>query len=331
MRRSSAGARHLVWLVAMIAALVLPSWSLWSPLPVRVLPAPERVAVQRTLQTSEITPAPVDEHRAAPTTPAAPSQPTARRPLGPGFLSLVLWSLVAMVLLVQLAFGTWTVQRIVRGGRALERPDWMDPLHEIADRLGLDDAPRLVQSDRIRMPFATGFLNAVIVLPSESATWSAERRYAVLIHELAHVKRRDLAGHFLSRIACALYWFHPLMWPAARHLRAESERACDDLALVLGTQAADYAEPLLDIVKDVHEERLPAAALAMAKPSEFEGRMLAILDPRRHRRGPGRGQAAWLVGTLSALALVVGALSPVRRATATPAEPRSNAASAPQV
>ena len=108
------------------------------------------------------------------------------------------------------------------------------------------------------------------------------------------------------------------MWTAARQLRAESERACDDLALVLGTRAADYAEHLLDIVKDVHEERMPAVALAMAKPSEFEGRMLAILDPRRHRRGPGRIQAAWLVGTLTALALVVGALSPVRRATATP-------------
>jgi HEAT repeat protein len=67
----------------------------------------------------------------------------------------------------------------------------------------------------------------------------------------------------------------------------------------------------------------------MAKPSEFEGRMLAILDPRRRRRGPGRVQMTWLVGTLAMLALVVGAVSPARRATATPPEPGGHVRGAP--
>jgi beta-lactamase regulating signal transducer with metallopeptidase domain/HEAT repeat protein len=324
MRRSSAGARHLVWLAALIAALAVPSLSVWAPVPVRVLPAAALPA-----PTAQMAPAIERAPATAPEGAIPSSEPVTssiwRRPLGIGVMSMALWSLVAVILLCRLAFGTWTVQRIVGRGRALEQPDWQQPLCEIADRLELEDAPRLVQSDQIRMPFATGFLKAVIVLPSESATWSAERRCAVLIHELAHVKRRDLAGHLVSRIACALYWFHPLVWTAARQLRAESERACDDLALVLGTRASEYAEHLLDIVKDVHDERMPAVALAMAKPSEFEGRMLAILDPRRHRRGPGRVQAAWLVGTLTALALVVGALSPVRRATATPSGAVSHA------
>jgi len=220
------------------------------------------------------------------------------------------------------------VRRIVRGARWLEQPDWQRQRYEIADRLNLDHAPRLVQSDRVKMPFATGFLDAVIVLPAESAAWTEDRRCAVLIHELAHVKRRDLVGHMVSRVVCALYWFHPLVWTAARHLRAESERACDDLALVLGTKPSDYAEHLLEIVTQVRDERMPAVALAMAKPNEFEGRMLAILDPRQRRRAPGRAQAGWLVGTLAMLALVVGAVSPARRATATPPTPGPDTASA---
>jgi beta-lactamase regulating signal transducer with metallopeptidase domain/HEAT repeat protein len=331
MRRASAGARHMVWLVALIAALALPSWSMWSPLPVRVLPAVVQPVVPTIATGSARTQSPVTVNGgAAPT--AAPVVPIAsrssRRPIGIGILCLALWSLLAVALLGRLAAGAWMLRRIVRRARALDQPNWQRPLLEIADRLGLDDAPRLVQSDQIKMPFATGFLNAVIVLPLESDSWSTERRCAVLIHELAHVKRRDLAGHLVSRIACALYWFHPLVWTAARHLRAESERACDDLALVLGTRAAEYAEHLLNIVKEVRDDRMPAVALAMAKPGEFEGRMLAILDPRRRRRGPGRVQAVWLVGALTALALAVGALAPARRAAATPPAPDSGASRA---
>ena len=319
MSRQSAGARHLVWLVALVAALVLPFVSAWSPVPLRVLPAESARAAVATV-------APAASPRAAEQGPPAPATvtvpaattPASRRPIGIGAVLLVLWALGVAALLGRLAIGAWIVRRIVRSAQPLEQPDWQRPRYEIADRLDLEQAPRLVQSDRVKMPFATGFLNAVIVLPAESATWSEERRCAVLIHELAHVKRRDLVGHMVSRVVCALYWFHPLVWTAARHLRAESERACDDLALVLGTKPSDYAEHLLEIVTEVRDERMPAVALAMAKPNEFEGRMLAILDPRRRRKAPGRAQAAWLVGTLAMLALVVGAVSPARRAIATP-------------
>ena len=68
----------------------------------------------------------------------------------------------------------------------------------------------------------------------------------------------------MGRVACALYWFHPLVWTAARRLRAESERACDDLALVFGARPSDYAEHLLDIVTCVRDHNTPAIALAMA-------------------------------------------------------------------
>jgi beta-lactamase regulating signal transducer with metallopeptidase domain/HEAT repeat protein len=324
MRRQSAAARHLVWLVALIATLILPLWSAWSPLPLRVLPPPaarpaiattDRVAAQ-TPTVTHVEPAP----SAAPVVPAVPPKPR----VGLGALLLALWSLGAVVLLARLAAGAWLVRRVVRGARVLEQPDWTRPFYEVADRLGLDAEPRLVESREVRMPFATGFLRAVIVLPAESAAWNAERRCAVLIHELAHVKRRDLVGHVVSRIACALYWFHPLVWTAARRLRAESERACDDLALVLGTRAGDYAEHLLEIVTAVRDERMPAVALAMAKPNEFEGRMLAILDSRRRRTGPGRVQSAWLVGALAGFALLVGGLSPAPRAMVAPPEARKD-------
>ncbi len=331
MPRASAISRHLIWLVAVTALLLLPPLAVWSPLPLRVLPQQLATTPVSTVQPGA-RPDLSDQHADQSVTPvtdqgstrggaAAPSATSIR--LGP--MLLIIWAAVALALTARLLYGVWSVRRIVREARVLEHPDWQTPLYQIADRLGLDGAPTLLQSDEVKMPFAAGLLKSWIVLPAESESWTPERRSAVLIHELGHVRRRDLIGHTLSRIVCALYWFHPLVWTAARHLRAESERACDDLALVFGARPSEYAEHLLDIVTCVRDHNTPAIALAMAHRKEFEGRMLAVLNPELSRRGPTRLETASLVGSLALMTLLVGAAAPVAR----PAPPAAPAPTAP--
>jgi hypothetical protein len=113
-----------------------------------------------------------------------------------------------------------------------------------------------------------------------------------------------------------VYWFHPLVWAAARRLRAESERACDDLVLACGARASDYADHLLDIVSAARCQTAPATALPMARRREFEGRVLAILDPALRRSGPGRLQSAALLAGLAVLFLSVAATAPSQPAPA---------------
>ncbi len=331
MQRAPAGSRHLVWLVALTALLALPALAAWSPLKLGILP--ERlVAVTSEASVGSRLPAPAEGRTNLPAEPtaAAWTGSAAAVPAGPaaswdlGRLLLAGWALIAIALIGRLGYGAWSVRRIVRRARRLEEPAWQTPLYEIADRLGLDTAPALLQSDEVRMPFAAGFFSPKVVLPADSEGWSADRRSAVLIHELGHVRRRDLVGHTLSRIACAFYWFHPLVWTAARRLRSESERACDDLALVFGARPSDYAEHLLDIVTCVRDHRTPATALAMAHRKEFEGRMLAILNPELRRRGPGKLETASLVGSVAGLALLLGAAAPVARVSKTAGSPRPN-------
>ncbi len=321
LQRASAGSRHLVWLVALAGLLALPVVAAWAPLPLRILPtvAPaigHTLSLPREMQLDDaraVTAVAPPQRSTALTTSDRSPAPSAATPLGLGTMLVAAWMVVALALLLHLAYGAWSVRRIVARARSLDDPAWQTPLYEIADRLELDAAPRLLRSDDVKMPFAAGLLSSTIVLPAESDDWSAERRTAVLIHELGHVRRRDLIGHTVGRIACAFYWFHPLVWTAARRLRAESERACDDLALVFGARPSDYAEHLLDIVTCVRDHNTPAVALAMAHRKEFEGRMLAILNPELRRRGLGRLQSAALVGGFTSLALVLGAAAPVPR------------------
>src|SRR4029450_835026 len=103
-------------------------------------------------------------------------------------------------------------------------------------------------------------------------------------------------------------------------------RACDDLALNCGARASDYAEHLLDIVTGVRHHATPAVALAMARRKEFEGPMLAILDPELRRGAPSRRQTVGLVSGLAVLSLVVGAAVPVARAAGRSGRPKRGGA-----
>jgi beta-lactamase regulating signal transducer with metallopeptidase domain/HEAT repeat protein len=349
MQRSSAGARHLVWLVALGALLLVPALQAWSPLRLAILPAApsSKLAPQNVIVSDAKAPVAGITGAFAPSNgvegaarssvgSALPTSTDASSPARPTTFDLpswpvllaALWALVALGILASLAWAGLAVRRIVRRAWPLETPAWRNPLFEIADRLGLDEAPRLLCSDDVKMPFACGVLAPTIVLPAECERWTLERRRAVLLHELAHVRRHDLLGHTIGRLACAAYWFHPLVWTAARALRSESERACDDLALACGTDAPDYAEHLLDIVTSVRGDTTPLVALAMARRKEFEGRMLAILDPELRRAAPSRRQSLGMIGTLALLAITVGAAAPVPRAQQAQAEARHAAADA---
>ena len=322
LRRASAGTRHLVWLATLAGVLLLPAVSLWTPVRLAIVPRtlvptlPQFASAPTVAAATPAAPLEAQHGTAAPAFTPAPST-LIRPPIVPNERPFPMWTTifaawaaVAAILLGWLAFGALSVRRIVRAGRTLDERAWTAPLCEIADRLDLDSVPRLVASPLIEMPFACGVVEPTVVLPTSAEQWSDNRRRAVLFHELAHVKRRDLVGHTLGRIACALYWFHPLVWIAARHLRAESERACDDLVLSCGARASDYADHLLDIVISVRRYAAPATAMPMARRRELEGRVLAILDPAVARIGPGRLQSATLLLGFGALALSVAAMAP---------------------
>jgi beta-lactamase regulating signal transducer with metallopeptidase domain/HEAT repeat protein len=333
MQRASAGARHLVWLVTLAALLLVPGLTAWAPIPIRVLPpaaksvsnakspsnAPSPLPATNSVGAADKSEkvgvsAPIGSTIDASSSGAIGGKIAASPVLSVLSIIFLVWAAVLLAIAASLGYATLMVHRIVNRARPLDSADWLSPLFEVSDRLALEEPPRLLRSEDAKMPFACGVFRATIVLPAECDSWSLDRRRAVLLHELAHVRRHDLIGHTLSRLACAVYWFHPLVWTAAKQLRSESERACDDLALACGARATDYAEHLLDIVTSVRRDSTPSVALAMARRKEFEGRMLAILDPELRHSSPSRKQSAALIGSLALISIVVGAAAPSPRA-----------------
>ncbi|MQA91930.1 MAG: hypothetical protein GEU90_17200 [Gemmatimonas sp.] len=229
---------------------------------------------------------------------------------------LAVWLLVMAVLAGRMIVGHWRAWRVVRRAEPVTSPEWTTLLWESADRLDIAGDVRLLQSPEVEIAFATGVFSPAVVVPRSGEAWSEDRRRAVLMHELAHVRRRDLLLHHASRWACLLYWFNPFVWMAARRLRAESERAADDLVLQVGTRPSEYADHLLQIVAGARIVEMPAAVLPLARRREFEGRILAILEPHLRRTEPSRLQAGVLTATIALLALPLAALTPAAAAEA---------------
>lgn len=158
-----------------------------------------------------------------------------------------------------------------------------------------------------------GFRNPVILLPASSATWDSERRRVVLMHELVHIRRRDVLRQLMSGIVLALYWFHPLSWLASRYAAISREEACDERVLELGSRPSEYARHLMSLATGTGPGHLPVAALSLARqsPSRLEKRIMAILRPRRPR--PSALATAALVMAIGSLGVSVAVTNPVHR------------------
>ena len=199
--------------------------------------------------------------------------------------------------------------------RAVEMTDdeWVRLTDGLSRRLRLGRIVRLLREPGATVPMTWGVFHPVILLPGEADGWESERRRVVLAHELAHVRRWDALTQWIAHVALAVYWFNPLVWVAARKMREEREHACDDAVLEIGTAPADYADHLLTIVRSLGSAPGPAAALAMARRSQFEGRLLAILDNAVRRNGVSR--AAGLATAAAALVCLVplAAMRPAER------------------
>jgi beta-lactamase regulating signal transducer with metallopeptidase domain len=353
LRRRSAAARHLVWVGAIVVQLLLPLFAIWGPrwelaissrivsvlpidLPTTGVTAPSTNGVRDGGPT---TGAP-DGGVTAPTIHEAPSgarqveqavpsvsskrqdASTQSQPLITGrALLLTLWALGALIVLARLAIGTTMVAKLARKGARVDDGSWLSLAQKLSNTLQIDRPLTLLRGDRLGVPVTWGIVYPVVLLPDDADDWPEERRRFVLVHEMAHVKRLDALTQLAGQLALALFWFDPLVWIANRRMQLEREHACDDYVLRHGTAPSMYAEELLSMVRSLgtpdHRTAQPAfAALAMARRSEFEGRMLSILDPVLDRHPLSKGRT--FASAFAALLLVVplAALHPYQRAQA---------------
>jgi TonB family protein len=221
----------------------------------------------------------------------------------------VAWAGGVALFCLPMVAALWRVRRLRRG--SLPWPEGQALVGALAAEAGLRRSVDLVMHDGVPAPMTYGFLRPVIVLPSAAAQWSVEHLRQSLVHEVEHICRADWPIHLAARVACAVYWFHPLVWTAWRRLRLESERACDDAVLRRGDRTA-YADQLVALARRLsHGAAEPL--LSMANRSDLSARISSLLDNGRPRGRAGLSATAAVVGVAAVIVLGVSPLRAVGR------------------
>ncbi|HTV02065.1 MAG TPA: M56 family metallopeptidase [Luteitalea sp.] len=307
-RRASAAVRHLVWSLALggvlllpIVTAIVPSWTL----EIRRIATPA-ATVPFASPVADATPiaplASLPRAEAIAPAPAAPVVPEPSSRINPLMVVGAIYLAGVALVLAHVLRQRWQLWHVVRASTPVADGGWLELIVRCAAVMGVRDGVRLLRS-RHMVPMTCGTWRPTIVIPAVADTWDQERREAVLLHELAHVVRKDCLTQLVASLACAVAWCHPAAWWVARRMRHERELACDDRVVSAGTPARGYAGHLLDIAYAFTGDHAPAHALAMARPRQLESRMRALLDPSRDRR-PAGGIRAGLLTIAAATVLV---------------------------
>lgn len=232
-------------------------------------------------------------------------------------LLCIAWLAGTGLAILPIVYGVVRTRSLGAKARPILDPAPQRLLADLSRKLGVTRDVRLLESDSPLVPITWGVWRPAILLPAGWRQWTGGRLRIVLLHEIAHVKRRDVFAQILARLACALYWFHPLAWHALRKLRDERELACDDCVMLAGERASDYARELVDIARSLRVWAAPAA-VAMAHTPHLEWRVRALLDQARSHLPLSRraGQAILVVAAL----LVMGVAVVQPAATSEPSE-----------
>jgi beta-lactamase regulating signal transducer with metallopeptidase domain len=219
-------------------------------------------------------------------------------------LAIGLWILVAALLLSREVAGRVGAALLTRSAREIAAGKLAIEVQELAHRLRIRRRVTLCSTDEVASPASIGLLSPRIFVPADAELWPANRRRVALLHELAHVARKDDLVQFVGRIARAAFWFHPLVWWTLREQRRVAEEACDDVVIREHGDPCGYAEELLGFAQRQNGVS-PAVVCFMASSNDLERRVASILDPTRSRQALPRAAS---IGTLLFTAISVVAI-----------------------
>lgn len=234
------------------------------------------------------------------------THPAFRLPSSWAFEIFIVWGAIAGAGVAKIGFGFWQLQRLRRSCTVIDPASLVPVLRQTVNEFGSSRRVAVCCSDRVRVPTAIGFRNPAVVLPGWALQeLSTLELNAVLLHELAHLRRRDDWTNLAQEILRSLFFFHPALWLVGRGLSLEREMACDDFVLAGGPNPRSYAQCLVAVAEKSFLRRSFALAQAVAgRMRDTTRRVVRILDADRPRSTQLQAPVLGLVAVFSLICLI---------------------------
>ncbi|MCA9129477.1 MAG: carboxypeptidase regulatory-like domain-containing protein [Planctomycetales bacterium] len=218
----------------------------------------------------------------------------------------LLWAIGVVGVLLRFLIPFWFAIRTSRHFELLQNASVMRLNENLANQL-LISVPALYVCPISITPYVVGLWRPKIILPLATLTWPNQKLTFVLMHEMAHIKRRDLQSQLLAGLAVAVNWFNPLSWWLFAQMMRLRELASDDCVLLQDQQPANYAETLLEVARS-YGSAGPAHGIAMAGKLDIARRIHCILDSTRARTPFGKRVLRVTLSFAFVLSLAIGSI-----------------------
>jgi len=171
-----------------------------------------------------------------------------------------LWIIGVVLLYAYRSVGWMAAQRLRRRGVCAAPQHWQQRVTELSARIRLTRAVVLLESALAETPMTIGLLRPVILMPlGLLAGLPSDQVEAILLHELAHIRRHDYLVNLLQALVEGLLFYHPATWWVSQVIRREREMCCDDLAAAATGDVLVYARALAAL--EEHRVRVPMLAV----------------------------------------------------------------------
>jgi bla regulator protein blaR1 len=162
------------------------------------------------------------------------------------FQIIVCWMLILLFNAMRMGLDLRYLYRVRRQRTQVPERQWEIRLRTLTDQMGLRSLVRLLESDWVKTPSAIGFLKPIILLPVGLLNnLPPEQVEAILLHELAHIRRNDYLVNFIQCLLEQAFFFNPgFLWVSAL-IRQERENCCDDLAVSVLNNKTHYIRALV--------------------------------------------------------------------------------------
>lgn len=220
-----------------------------------------------------------------------------------------MWAAGLAVFAVRVGNAWRRIRRVQRASRVEAAGTVRRTIAELEPQLGVTQPVAVYESAGAEVPMVFGVRRSTILLPEKaSSSLDPDQLKGVLAHELAHVRRRDYAANLLQVVAEAAIWFHPAARWVSRRIRIEREYCCDDEAIRIGADPADYARALARLEDARHDCPLVIAASS----GTLLDRIRRIVGHPRPVLTPARAAAALLgaIGLAAAVATLAQVVPP---------------------